>query len=727
MIKTATLYILLYFISVGLLFADTYPEVLFENSLMGGNYAYSEVQYQGPSWVENVEGRLPISDSIFFTPGNALSLEYTAGRGGRWQVTISYPDSPSYYKARQDDRLTFKLFVATATTSAVLPRIAIAQADTVTQAVNISKYISDLQANTWINVSLPLSAIGDFRAGEAIQGIQFSQGEAGQGTHRLYIDQIEFLPANPPRVKLSSPAVLSSVDAYDHHVDLTWQLPLTPSIRYIKIYRSEDNEHFIPVAVRPIFVQKCTDFVPQPNKTYYYKIAWVDYDYLESPFSNVLEAQTKTVNNEELLDFIQAAHLNYFLERTEVNSGMHAVAFGVDNATVSVKETGLSLLAQVVGASRGFVSQSVTRNRLTRILDFLDQVDRYHGAFPAFIDGRTHRGVFDVDSIPQADLEATAFLMQGLLVAQAYLGKEDAGTDSLSDRINALWESVEWNKFTIKGQEHILLDRWSPVAGFRYAKPLGGFNASLISYVLALASPKYSVVPEAYEQGLGVVRRLADTSYSMELAGNPSFAVESLDADTTLLPQYRESPYRNDTTLYGLPITVGSIDTSLLESYTPLLAFDPRNKRDTFADYYANEVNLIQAYQRRDNEAGNGSFAVDVWGMENTANPGNATHSSVINPAMAIGSYAFLPNEAIKSIRMFYHAYGRALFTEYGFRERIDIRSNAVADEYDALNQAVAVVMIENGRTGLIWDLFSSHPAISTVIKDHFTATGQPQ
>src|SRR5690606_20960598 len=186
MIKTATLYILLYFISVGLLFADTYPEVLFENSLMGGNYAYSEVQYQGPSWVENVEGRLPISDSIFFTPGNALSLEYTAGRGGRWQVTISYADSPSYYKARQDDRLTFKLFVATATTSAVLPRIAIAQADTVTQAVNISKYISDLQANTWINVSLPLSAIGDFRAGEAIQGIQFSQGEAGQGTHRLY-------------------------------------------------------------------------------------------------------------------------------------------------------------------------------------------------------------------------------------------------------------------------------------------------------------------------------------------------------------------------------------------------------------------------------------------------------------------------------------------------------------------------------------------------------------
>src|SRR5690606_13911537 len=136
---------------------------------------------------------------------------------------------------------------------------------------------------------------------------------------------------------------------------------------------------------------------------------------------------------------------------------------------------------------------SATRSRLVRILDFLDQVDdRYHGVFPAFIDGRTHQGVFEVDSIPQADLQATAFLIQGLLVAQAYFSTDKNDADSLADRINALWEGVEWNKFTIEGQEHILLDRWSPIVGFRNAKPLGGFNASLISYILALASPKHS-------------------------------------------------------------------------------------------------------------------------------------------------------------------------------------------------------------------------------------------
>src|SRR3546814_13393057 len=83
------------------------------------------------------------------------------------------------------------------------------------------------------------------------------------------------------------------------HVDLTWQLPLTPSIRYIKVYRADDNEHFEPIAIRPVFAQKYTDFVPYPEKTYYYKIAWVDYDYLESPFSDVIEATTHVASDSE--------------------------------------------------------------------------------------------------------------------------------------------------------------------------------------------------------------------------------------------------------------------------------------------------------------------------------------------------------------------------------------------------------------------------------------------
>lgn len=721
MIKTITLYTLLCLWVIGPAVADTYPEVLFENSVLDGNYVYSQVHYEGSSWVENVAGKLPISDSVFFTPGNALSLKYTTARDGNWQVTISFSDVSRYYRPERNDRLTFRLFAASGGAMESLPRLAIIQSDTLS-AIDISRYVSEDQHNGWVSVSLPLTSISDLRTGEPIQGVRFSKGNVTADVQQLYIDQIEFLPARPPQVKLVSPAVLSSAKAYDQHVDLTWQLPLTPSIRYIKIYRSDDSKNFVPVAIRPIFVQKYTDFVPQSNKKYYYKITWIDYNYQESPFSGVLEAQTKTASDDELLDFIEAAHLHYFLERTEVNSGMHAVQFGVDNAAISVKETGLSLLAQVAGTSRGFVSRAATRSRLLRILNFLEDVERYQGAFPAFIDGRTHRGIFEIDSVPEADLSATASLMQGLLVAQAYFSKDTNETDSLVERINTLWEGVEWNKFTIAGQENILLDKWSPVAGFKHAEPLGGFNESLVSYVLALASPRHAIPPEAYEQGLGIARKLADTSFRLELANNHAFSVTAIGDSTALLPKYNEFPYRSDTTAYGLPIAVGSINRSLLEAYVPFLAFDPRGKRDTFADYYANHINLIQAYRRRDNELNNGSFSLDIWGLRQPGNEVPENSQTVINPAIAIGSYAYLPQEAIKSVSRFYHMYGKALFTEYGFRKWIDIKANAAADEYDAIDAATVIVMLENGRTGLIWDLFSGLPAINAVVQDHFTS-----
>src|SRR5690606_17128647 len=193
-------------------------------------------------------------------------------------------------------------------------------------------------------------------------------------------------------------------------------------------------------------------------KKYFYKIAWVDYDYLESPFSEVVEAMTHTANDSTLLDFIQAAHFNYFMERAEINSGMHATHFGVDDATVSVMETGLSMLSHVVAAERGFVSRKVAVGRLRRVVDFLTKVERYHGAFPAQIDGRTGKGIFEIDSVPEADLTATAFLMQGLLVAQQYFGVDSTEVGELTAKIDTLWDGVEWNEFVVAGQQHILLE-----------------------------------------------------------------------------------------------------------------------------------------------------------------------------------------------------------------------------------------------------------------------------
>ena len=718
MIRTITLLFLFFLEGILSATADTYPEVLFENSILDGNYAYSRIDYSAGSWVENVGGRLPVSDTLFFTPGNALSLKYKSVANGMWRVQINYPPSLRYYQSTTDHILTFKLFVASDTDIASLPRLMLMQKEQNHAGIDLAGYVDDFQSNMWLNVQVPLRDIQWFDPNVAIDGVQFLQGNADNKTHWLYIDQIEFLPARPPRVKLSSPAVLSTAVAYERHVDLTWQLPLTPSIRYIKIYRSEDNEHFNPVAIRPIFVQKCTDVVPYSDRTYYYKVAWVDYGYLESPFSDVLKAAPKAASDEAMLDFMQAAHVNYFIERTEINSGMHAVHFGVDDATVSVRETGLSILAYVVGVERGLISRTAAIGRFQRIVDFLSKVDRYHGMFPEKIDGRTGKGVFATDTVAEGDVRSTAFLMQGLLVARQYFQPDSGATDTLLEKIDSLWSTVEWDQFVIQGQEHILLDRWSPTVGFRDAAPLGGFGEDFICYVLALASPQHALPRDAYALGLGFRRALADSAHVMELANNTSFAVKLETTDDSASPIYVEHPYVNDTTLYSLPITVGSIDTSLLEAYKPFLAFDPRAKRDTFANYFTNNIQLTEAYRRRDNEKGYGGFSRDIWGAELHVDSLDTLYT--INPAIACASYAYHPQEALRSMRAFYARLGHALFTEYGFRSGIGIEANAVADTYDAENQAAVVVMIENGRSGLIWELFSRSPGIQKVVENYF-------
>ncbi|ULT27180.1 hypothetical protein KUH03_10675 [Sphingobacterium sp. E70] len=193
----------------------------------------------------------------------------------------------------KDDHLTFKLFIQSNTEKGQLPKVALQQNDVRSNALDITHYIEDFAYDTWLNVSIPVSKFEGISIGKAVSSLLLEQNGTSATTHQLFIDQIEFLPRNYPKVKLSSAAILSKIGSVDKQVELVWQLPLTPSIRYVKIYRSEDKLNFQPIAILPIYMQKCLDRVNEYNKNYYYKIAWVDYNYVESPFSDVKEIQTK--------------------------------------------------------------------------------------------------------------------------------------------------------------------------------------------------------------------------------------------------------------------------------------------------------------------------------------------------------------------------------------------------------------------------------------------------
>lgn len=734
MVRKITCFLYSWLVLGAVAFADAYPGVLFDNSIMGGSYAHSHVNHQGASWVENVQCHLPVSDTLFFTPGNALSLKYTSGQAGFWQTDLFFPRATGKYQASDQEVLSLKLFVLTPGTEAHnLPSVSLVyDGEEAGGRLDLSRYIPTFDTNSWLSIQIPVADFGSAWRRASIEGIRLSQNARDQGAHHVFVDQIEFLPSNPPTEKLFSAAVLSTVKAYDRHVRLTWELPMTPSIRYIKIYRSEDNETFEPVGIKPVFVRNAIDLVPVSNKTYYYKIAWVDYNYAESPFSAVMEAATKTASDEELLDFIQETHVNYFLENVEVNSGMHVMSRRVGDPRVSVQHTGLSLLAQVVGVERGFISRNLLANRTLRILRFLQDAEQHLGVYPALLNGRTGQGVHRVDSLPSVDVVATSYLIQGMLVAKQYFDGDTKDEQALRGMVDSLYSRVNWEEFVGKDEEaSFLFDSWSPVNGFADAKPLGGFNESMTSYLLALGSPSFPIPAASYAEGWGYERELVDSAsaYQLELVNNSFFsatlgediAIETAE-ETPEEPYFVRTPLAKDTLFYGLPVTAGTIDESPMDGLLPFLAFDPRNKADSFANYFDNNRNLLQAYKRRDNEVQVGDFSLDIWG--GVYRPDTlGMQTFVVSPAISVASYAYEPDEALKSAREFYDRYGDYLFTGYGFRPWVNRLNNTVSERFDAVSQAAVAVSIENGRSGLIWNLLSKDEHIAGVVERHFVVT----
>lgn len=706
-------------------YADTYPEVVFDNSLVKGVYAKSKVDYQGNAWVENLNHHLLVSDTLFFTPGNALSLRYKSASDGDWTADVQYSRQKLNYQVERSDFLVLKLLVNSENTKETdLPKISIQQKGTETNQLELASYINDLEQKEWIDVRIPIEHFKNLHVNESITAVRFSQNGADEEIHSLFIDQIEFLSKDNSRIKLSSPAILSSVVAYDNQVRLQWQLPLTPSIRYIKIYRSEDNEEFTPVGIRPTSMQGCLDYVPYLNKTYYYKIAWVDYNYEESPFSEIREVQTKKLDDTQLLDLVQGAHVNYFAENYDINSGMYLPFRMKERAVVSVKESGNAVLSLLVGVETEQVNRSLAVGRISRMVYFLSKAQNYLGIFPSYFDGRTglpeHR-----DDEASYDVLATTSIIEALLVARQYFSDENDTETDLRRRITALWENIEWDQLLAEGYKDVLVEKISASNSPQHYPTLGGINESMNAYMLAMSSPKHAIPLSAYENGVKNIDLAYSSAYSRMdslTRSNASTLMRNLRLAMNPL-QGRAGNRTNrvsvfqDTTLYGEQLLFGFSGTTLLDFYRPFFTIDPKLLKDSDINYEEAVRNYIKVRKRRDNEMGVGSTSSDVWGFyQRLDSAGNYR----INPAIAPSSIFLLNEEGKNAVLALYDNYGENFFTEYGFRAWLDLRNNDVSDEYFATNQAAITVCLENMRSGLIWNLYKEIPEIKALFATLF-------
>jgi hypothetical protein len=352
--------------------------------------------------------------------------------------------------------------------------------------------------------------------------------------------------------------------------------------------------------------------------------------------------------------------------------------------TVTSGGSGFGMMAIVTGIERGFISRTEGIERLTTMINFLMQSDRFHGAWSHWINGTTGEVVPFSTEDNGGDLVETSYTVMGLLTVRQYLNASDPAEQALITKINTLWESVEWDWYT-RG-ENSLTWHWSPNYGWNLNMKIRGWNEALITYVLAASSPTHGISKTVYEGGW--------KNSSQYINGNLYFGI-------TL-------PLGPD---YGGPL--------FFEQYT-FLGLDPRNLNDGTVNYWEQAKNhtLINRAYCEANPKVFAGYSNTCWGL--TASDGNNGYSAhsptndlgVIAPTAALSSFPFTPVESMDAMKHLYYTLGDRLWGNYGFYDAFNPTENWYATSNIAIDQGPIIIMIENHRSGLLWDLFMSCPEV---------------
>lgn len=391
-----------------------------------------------------------------------------------------------------------------------------------------------------------------------------------------------------------------------------------------------------------------------------------------------------------LLDRIQKETFDYFWEGGEPISGGARERIHIDGIygvhgpeIITSGGTGFGIMATLVGIERGFITREEGRKRLQKLVDWLEKSERYHGAWPHWFnpDGSTFPFSADDDG---GDLVETAFLAQGLITARQYFKNGNGEEKALSAKMDALWRGIEWDFYT-QGKD-VLYWHWSPRFAFKKDFAVHGHNECLIMYVLAASSPTYGVEADVFHKGYMKDGEVAESSIYYDLP--------------TIL-----NHYNNDEMKVG----------PLFWAHYSHLGLDPRQLKNQYGDFWLLNQNHAKIHHRYCSENPNDyeGYSDKCWGLTSSYSmTGYAGHNpqedlGVISPTAALSSFPYTPEESMKFLKFMYEEQD-SLIGKYGPYDAFSFQSDWFIERYLAIDQLPIPVMIENYRSGLLWDLFMS-------------------
>ena len=487
---------------------------------------------------------------------------------------------------------------------------------------------------------------------------------------------------------------LVRAEGHEMRIDLAWDHLRSMAVTGYHIYRADQVDgHYQRLTAQPVAQALYSDFIGANDQQRWYKVVAVQRDGTEAETLGKVDARSCAQDDEAFMTSVQQATFRYFWDFAHPQSGLIRERSGGNPHLCATGGTGFGLFAIMIGAERGFVTRSEAAERVQRILTFYQtKAIRYHGAFAHWIDGRTGKTIPFSANDDGGDIVETSFLMQGVLAVRQYFDRNEPQEIALRQMATSLWEGVEWSWYLRTPDSHSLYWHWSPNVGWAMnLKVGGGFNETMITYLLAMSSPTYPIPEHCYHNGwVG-----------------------------------QGSSYVNGSDYYGYTQWVGQTQGGpLFFTHYSFIGLDPRGLKDRYCDYFQNNrnISLINRSYCIENPGRFPGYGALVWGLTASDSPdGYLAHApgldnGTIAPTAAISAMPYIPEESLATMRHMYQTYGAGLWNAFGFKDSFNPGRNWYAEGQLAIDQGPIICMIENQRTGLCWENFMKNSEIHGAI-----------
>ena len=424
-----------------------------------------------------------------------------------------------------------------------------------------------------------------------------------------------------------------------------------------------------------------------------------------------MKAKKLTIDAE--LEVLQRETFAYFLHETNSANGL-VVDKTAPNWPASIAATGLALACYPLGVERGFMPRAAAVQRTLATLRFFRNSPQgqepdatgYKGFYYHFLDMRTGRRAWECE-LSTID---SAFLLAGALTAGAYFDESTADESEIRDLADALYHRVDWQ--WAQNQGDTVTHGWKPETGFLPYR-WEGYDEALLLYVLGLGSPTHPLPQSSYAAWASTYRW--------------------------------ESAYGQDY-LYAGPLFIHQLSH---------LWIDFRGIQDAFMrgkgiDYFENSrrATHVQRQYAIANPLKFNGYGDHCWGITASEGPGPDTRKidgierqffdylargvpygpddGTLAPWALVASLPFAPEIVLPALEFCIHQAKLTEFNSYGFKASFNPSHPGetgnpygwwVSPFHFGLNQGPVVLMIENYRSGWLWQLMRTCPAITTGLR----------